>query len=45
MLQIKNVCKEYRTGGLVQKALEKLSPVSSARRCRKGLLSDKSVHL
>lgn len=25
MLQIKNVCKEYRTGGLVQKALDDVS--------------------
>lgn len=25
MLQIKNICKEYRTGGLVQKALDDVS--------------------
>ena len=29
MLQIREVCKEYRTGDLVQRALDHVSPESS----------------
>ena len=44
MLQIQHICKEYRTGNLVQKALDDVSLNLSTEYLRRNIRTETGIH-